>query len=93
MGRPPQRHPTKQADPDGPTAVPFDVGADLDLQPSGRHGPVLVNDPVLADVAPAALLDMPALAIRDLPDERGRPAIQPWPMQSGRRQVVRRDIA
>jgi hypothetical protein len=51
---------TQQTDPDGPGVVTLDIGADLGFRPPGSHGSIPVDDPVIADVAPAALLDMPA---------------------------------
>ena len=61
---------SKQTDSDGSTIVTFDMRPDISLTPSRGICPVPINDPVIANVAPAALLDMPAPDLCDLFGEK-----------------------
>ena len=55
-----------QADAERAGVVAFDMRADLGLAPTGGNGPIAVDDPVIADVAPAPVAGVPKADFRDL---------------------------
>ena len=56
---------SQKANPDGPAIVPLDMCTDFGLRPHRCRRPIPIDYPVIADVAPAALLDMPAALLSD----------------------------
>ncbi len=78
---------TQQADVDDASVMPLDTGADHGFRPASRPGPVAIDQPMIADVAPTVVADMPAPDFGDpgpkvsVAIQSGRVALQ-WTMIS-----------